>query len=289
MTMWTYVGLSLIVISAVFVFPNVFAFEFYEKTEWLGVDEEPKFCLVEESLDVDFMDNKDMFESITKNAILGWENELKQDSGNQDAWDIDYEYVRVDDSENPLYTKNCDVYIYFYNAIDEYGTIGITFVMEELESPTIWISYLAVEYVEVECVPELYVCLSETYFETEITNFFVEEKRMEKTLQHEMGHAFGLGHFLTNDSLLLDAWDNGLKKPPSLMIEYEPLIGYYEITDLDTEKMFSIYGKDGFTKSKKSIPEWIKNNAEWWSQGLISDEEYLNAVEFLIKEGIIRV
>ncbi len=40
MTMWTYVGLSLIVISAVFVFPNVFAFEFYEKNEWLGVDEE---------------------------------------------------------------------------------------------------------------------------------------------------------------------------------------------------------------------------------------------------------
>ncbi len=35
------------------------------------------------------------------------------------------------------------------------------------------------------------------------------------------------------------------------------------------------------------IPEWIRNNATWWGQGLISDQEYLDAIRFLINQGIL--
>ena len=38
-----------------------------------------------------------------------------------------------------------------------------------------------------------------------------------------------------------------------------------------------------------SIPSWIKTNAQWWSQDLISDVEYVRAIEFLINEGIIKI
>jgi len=38
-----------------------------------------------------------------------------------------------------------------------------------------------------------------------------------------------------------------------------------------------------------SIPEWVKNNAEWWIEGKISDTEFTMALQYLIKTGIITV
>lgn len=37
------------------------------------------------------------------------------------------------------------------------------------------------------------------------------------------------------------------------------------------------------------IPTWIKNNADWWGQGLISDGDFLKGIQFLIENGIIRI
>jgi len=38
-----------------------------------------------------------------------------------------------------------------------------------------------------------------------------------------------------------------------------------------------------------SIPEWVKNNAKWWSEGSISEGEYLKSLEYLITNGIINI
>ena len=38
-----------------------------------------------------------------------------------------------------------------------------------------------------------------------------------------------------------------------------------------------------------SIPEWIKNNAVWWVEGKISDTEFVLALQYLVKTGIITV
>lgn len=37
------------------------------------------------------------------------------------------------------------------------------------------------------------------------------------------------------------------------------------------------------------IPKWIRDNAKWWSDGLITDQEYINALQYLIKQGILKV
>ena len=37
------------------------------------------------------------------------------------------------------------------------------------------------------------------------------------------------------------------------------------------------------------IPEWVKNNASWWSKGEISDDEFIQSIQWLIEEGIMRV
>jgi uncharacterized protein YjbI with pentapeptide repeats len=36
-------------------------------------------------------------------------------------------------------------------------------------------------------------------------------------------------------------------------------------------------------------PDWIKNTAGWWATDAISENEFINAIEFLIKENIIQV
>ena len=38
-----------------------------------------------------------------------------------------------------------------------------------------------------------------------------------------------------------------------------------------------------------SIPQWIKNTAGWWSNDLISDDEFLNAIQYLKDSKIIHV
>lgn len=38
-----------------------------------------------------------------------------------------------------------------------------------------------------------------------------------------------------------------------------------------------------------SIPQWIKNNAAWWSEGTITDLEFLTAIEFLIENDIMKI
>jgi len=39
----------------------------------------------------------------------------------------------------------------------------------------------------------------------------------------------------------------------------------------------------------QEIPAWVKNNADWWSQGLIPDADFLKGIQFLVENGIIAV
>ena len=48
-------------------------------------------------------------------------------------------------------------------------------------------------------------------------------------------------------------------------------------------------GTLSFTVISEKIPDWIKNNAKWWSSDSISDEEFISGIEHLIEIGIISV
>jgi hypothetical protein len=37
------------------------------------------------------------------------------------------------------------------------------------------------------------------------------------------------------------------------------------------------------------IPAWIKTNAGWWAEGAISDSDFVQGIQFLIKEGIMKI
>ena len=48
-------------------------------------------------------------------------------------------------------------------------------------------------------------------------------------------------------------------------------------------------GTVSFTVGYPGVPEWIKNNANWWSIDAISDSEFVDGLEDLIDRGIIRL
>jgi len=37
------------------------------------------------------------------------------------------------------------------------------------------------------------------------------------------------------------------------------------------------------------IPDWVKNNAKWWSEDSISEDDYVKSLEYLIMHGIIDI
>lgn len=43
------------------------------------------------------------------------------------------------------------------------------------------------------------------------------------------------------------------------------------------------------TEDEMQIPEWLKKNAGWWSQGLLSDEEFAQNIQYLAINGMIRI
>ena len=43
------------------------------------------------------------------------------------------------------------------------------------------------------------------------------------------------------------------------------------------------------TSSAEMIPDWIKNNASWWSDNLIDDIDFINGLEYLIKHKIVKI
>jgi hypothetical protein len=42
-------------------------------------------------------------------------------------------------------------------------------------------------------------------------------------------------------------------------------------------------------ESAQKIPAWIKNNAGWWADGSIDDNSFVQGIQFLIKEGIMKI
>ena len=45
----------------------------------------------------------------------------------------------------------------------------------------------------------------------------------------------------------------------------------------------------GVYAESSSIPDWVKNNAKWWSEGQIGETDYVSSLQYLINQGIIQI
>jgi len=63
------------------------------------------------------------------------------------------------------------------------------------------------------------------------------------------------------------------------------------IQHLMTEKIIDIPNlpKQASDTAKESIPDWVRNNAKWWADGVISEDDFVNGIKYLVENSIIRI
>ena len=77
-------------------------------------------------------------------------------------------------------------------------------------------------------------------------------------------------------------WSDGLIEDADFVAGIEYLIQSKIITIQDNQIIASSYSAD-------DIPDWIKHNAGWWSDDLITEKEFIDAIQWLISNGVIQV
>jgi len=76
------------------------------------------------------------------------------------------------------------------------------------------------------------------------------------------------------------------KDPQSYIDRYNNEEGYKEWFHENNPDYKSIHEAVG---KREPVPNWIKTNAQWWSDGLISEDEFVSGIEYLVKQKIIEV
>ena len=226
-----------------------------------------------------------------------WHSQLQiANRYNPDNWTINYLQLTPEND-----SSDCDVIIKFEPKPKDpslhYVALGQTQIPEKTGDPIIVIIY----YQNIglcKTQDQYYIYYNPCYTQGTFT-----ERSIGNTVRHELGHAFGLGHYISDDMQLNKDWASGGRPSPSIMIITEHENPYQiMILPVDVEKLRSIYGDEGFAGNKReiieddsknevtfqnNIPDWIRNNAKWWSEESISDKDFASGIEYLISNKII--
>jgi len=65
-----------------------------------------------------------------------------------------------------------------------------------------------------------------------------------------------------------------------------------EIEDTTTDILIEeieIVSTPSIMETEIILPDWIKNNAGWWSSGEITDDDFADGIEFMINNGFIQI
>ena len=74
--------------------------------------------------------------------------------------------------------------------------------------------------------------------------------------------------------------------------EYEisdATMGGYITVDIEIGENPLLNKLDDTAILPSKIPEWIKNNAGWWAEGSIDDDSFIQGIQFLIKDNILKI
>ena len=64
---------------------------------------------------------------------------------------------------------------------------------------------------------------------------------------------------------------------------------YFSATIILVLSGFTMFSLFGVSEKTSDIPDWIKNNSKWWSEGKIGDNDFISGIQFLIEKEIIRI
>lgn len=203
-------------------FNSVYAYEVIYPVLDYKHNKIPNYCILRSS-DPQFNDaQKDWMVKVAQDAVKEWETTLQKSSPYSYKWQMMSMQIQTKDQSQSF---NCDWIISFEVEISSF--FGKVLGYADIEKQDIVITFK-------ELNPE----------------------QFHDVLLHEIGHSLGLGHFTTDDPAVMENWLTS-ESPPSIMIpniHQNPGLTY--ITDVDINKVKSIYGTGGFLgKYEKEIDE----------------------------------
>jgi len=98
----------------------------------------------------------------------------------------------------------------------------------------------------------------------------------------------GICQAIQTKKLRVASFVDGTKDPQSYIDRYNNEPAYKKWFDENYPEYDSIEQAVGLELTQK-IPDWIKNIFGWYAQDQVSEDELLNAIKYLINEGILVV
>lgn len=234
----------------------------------------------------------------TKASLQEWENLLKEREhtiSEKKKWDIKLVEIPLIKQKEFNFTS-CSITIHFLpeaptQELQQLHAIGLTRFNETGYSQT---ALLEIYYRQVgRC--EDHRDSNYIYYKSCYKDDIILSSQLANTIKHEFGHAIGLGHYLSDDLNVNKVWAQPNVPHPSIMAIYRPdNPDERKITQLDIDTVRNLYGENGFTEKitdidTKNIPDWIRNNARWWSVNQISDNDFVKGLEYLIQKKVILI
>jgi hypothetical protein len=297
------IAMSLILLLSVCSFHQSFALvEGFQRTDF-KLAYSPTICAVEPLPDPNFPSIGNRMLTQTEYAVIDWSTKLNTSLGKSAShipvWKITLVKVFLWQQKTFDYS-NCDIIINYKEKPDdpklqtEIG--GITQYDREHHKSTIEIYYLQVNVnaVQNETRDANYVYTT-TNWMPYYTGNLSGDAQLGMIIRHEMGHALGLGHFLSDNPANLSQWIRGETSLPSIMIPVVIAIGnsHFDITPYDIYEIKLIYGNNGFgnipVQNPALIPNWIKTSAGGWAKGSLADGDFVKGIQYMIQYGIIKI
>lgn len=243
--------------------------------------------------------------SETKGALDQWENLLKGMERNRDdmsKWEIIYSIIPLH-QQRSFDKSKCSVLIQFLPVPNTkealFKALGTA---ENKDGPDndfrlISVFYRKMDYCE-DHRDEQYI-----YYKPCYINDVILSVQIGNTVRHEFGHALGLGHYYFDD--IPDAhWNEfGIPYPSIMVMVGADIYEQQQIKQIDIDKVREIYGENGFRKPELAenpivdkssenispIPDWVRSNARWYSDGMINDSDFTEGIEYMIKHDIMKI
>lgn len=214
-------GVFILIISS--GFQSVSAEIFFPSTNFR--QEGPStYCIVEPSESI--AENQEQWVDLASGAVSDWEDKLKDaELENDSLWEMNQKIITEDEDED------CDIIIKFKDKPDLLDNVAGFFAWPP--------GNIVIYYLEYKLCHQVVSCYED--------NVFKSNDMIYAIALHEIGHTLGLDHYISDDNSLNVKWQRANTSPPSIMIpalHQNPSLS--EITDIDVQKVRSIYGSEGF-------------------------------------------